>query len=129
MWIAPSGYSIEQTKRLLYITTSWADRVISVYIRKTEAWYYFQSTIKKSLEYPLVAPTMTHKQFHSVESTALCSALKASGLPSNLQIYLVAGPQSFPGLNNGNIYGTQGRKHIYALMDHGYSKNTTGNHL
>ena len=31
--------------------------------------------------------------------------------------------------NNGNIYGTQERKHIYALMDCGLSKNTTGCHI
>ena len=41
----------------------------------------------------------------------------------------MAGPLSLLGLNNGTLYGTQGRKHICGLMDHGYIRNTTCHHL
>ena len=47
----------------------------------------------------------------------------------NIQRDIVAAPLSLLGLNNGNLYGTQGKKHIHALMDHGYIINTTGHHL
>ena len=41
------------------ITTSWYNRVRTGHIRKVDAWYYFQSTFKMSLEYPLVETAMT----------------------------------------------------------------------
>ena len=58
VWISPAGSSNEQKKQLMTITTAWYDRVRSGHIIKADAWYYYQSTVKKSLEYPLVATTM-----------------------------------------------------------------------
>ena len=95
-------------KKLIPITTSWSDRVLPGHIRKYYDWYYFHTTIKKSLEYPIVATTMSHTQCHSVESTALCSALQASCLPNRLQIDIVIAPIPLLGLKNGTLYEKKG---------------------
>ena len=111
------------------ITIAWDNRVRSGHIRKANDWYYYQSTVKKLLEYFLITTTMSQSQYHSVESPALCSAIQDSGLPKNLQRDIVAALLSLLGLNNGTFYGTQGKNHIHALMDHGSSNNTTGHHF
>ena len=72
---------------------------------------------------------MTANQYQFIESQALCSALKASGIHSNTQIYIVAVPTSQLGLNNGSLYGAQGRKHITAMMNVDKSKYISGIHL
>ena len=72
---------------------------------------------------------MYQTQCNSVESPALSLDLKASVLPKILQRDIVYAPLSLIGLNNDTLLGTQVKKHIYALMDHVSSKNTTGHHL
>ena len=72
---------------------------------------------------------MSQPQCHYGKSPVLCAALKASDLPSNRQRYIISKPLSQLGLNNGTIYGTQGKRHIYDLTDHESSYTTTGNHL
>ena len=48
-----------------------------------------------------------------------------SGLPSNMQRYIVSGPLVSLGLNNRKIYGTQGLKHIMAIMNFGKNDSIT----
>ena len=72
---------------------------------------------------------MSQPQCHYGKSPVLCAALKASDLPSNRQRYIISKPLSQLGLNNGTIYGIQGKKNICDLMDHGSRYTTTGHHL
>ena len=55
--------------------------------------------------------------------------MQDSGTPSNLQRDIVPGPLSRLGLNTRTIYGTQGKKHICDIMDHGSIYTTTGHHM
>ena len=75
--ISPDGSSHEQTRPLRQTTTSWVDCVRLGHIRKCNTWLYFQTTVKKSIEYPLVATTTKSSQYHFVESPALCTVLQA----------------------------------------------------
>ena len=72
---------------------------------------------------------MTAKTIQYIEYPALCSALKATGLPSNTKRDIVAGPSSLLGINNWSLYVTQGWKHILDLMNLGKSNCITGQHL
>ena len=62
-----------------------------------------------------------------MEPPALCAALQASGLPSNIHRGVVEGKLTHIGINNGSLYGNQGK--IFAMMNHGTSDNITGHHL
>eukprot|EP00957_Ditylum_brightwellii_P057389 4351420-Ditylum_brightwellii.AAC.1 len=44
VWIAPDGNNKTQVKELRSIAEQWADRVRLGYIKKEDAWYYYQST-------------------------------------------------------------------------------------
>ena len=55
--------------------------------------------------------------------------MQASGFPKNIQRDIVAGNVYLLGLNKGAIYGTQGRKHICYLMDHGSIQNNACHQL
>jgi hypothetical protein len=83
VWLAPNGDSTTQTKELLALTTAWADRVRTGHLKQGDAWTYYQTTIQKSLEYPLLATTLSEEQCRKVEQPALTVALHSSSLPSN----------------------------------------------
>ena len=72
--------------------------------------------------------TMTTKKYQYMESPYLCRALQPAGLTSNTQRDIVAKLKSLLGLNNGYLYGNQGRNYIPALMDFGKSEWITGHH-
>ena len=72
---------------------------------------------------------MSQPQCHSVKSPAICTALQAPGLPNNIQRYVVSGPLSQIGLNNGTIYGAQGKNSFCAIMDHIGITTNTGHHM
>ena len=46
VWIAPDVSLTEQTNQLRAITSLWENIVRFVHIRESNAWYYFQTTIK-----------------------------------------------------------------------------------
>ena len=104
-------------KRPPQTTTTWDDCVRSGHTRKSDAWFYFQRTVKKSIEYPLVSTSMTASQLQYIESPAICTALQASGFPLNTQRDIVSGPSDFIGLKNGSLHGKQGAKHILDLTN------------
>ena len=96
---------------------------------KTDAWHYYQLTVKKSIKYPLVATTISEAQCSHVEYTTLITALKSSGLPSNLQRDVIAALISHLGLNNSKLYVSQGKYHIYTLTNFGKYDEISGIHI
>ena len=111
------------------ITASWDDKFRSGHIKKQDAWYYSQRTVKTSLGFQLIATSVNEKQCHHIESPALFPALQESGIPSNIQRGIFAGPLASVGLNNREIYRAQGLKHIMALMNFGKTDSITGKKL
>ena len=72
---------------------------------------------------------MNDKQLHHIQPTEICSTLQESGIPSNIQRDIVAGPLASLRLNNRKIYGNQGLKQIMALLNFGKTDSITGKQL
>lgn len=124
--MAPDGSSAKQAKVLQEKAKQWADRVRSGHIRQEEAWHYYETTIRKSLEYPLVASALTSKQCRHIKAPALKVALQSAGLPSNFPRDVLRGTPKLLGLDTDDLYTTQGIKQIRALLDHGEADTITG---
>ena len=103
------------------IKPSWSDIVRSGHIKKQNAWYYFQSTVKKLLEFSLISTSNNDKQCHHIESPAFFYAIQSSGISSNMQRDIVGQPLVYLVPNNRTIYGTQGLKNIMAVLN--FDKN------
>ena len=127
--LAPDGNSRDQVKKLRSITEEWASAVKSRHVRNDEAWEYYQTTVRKTLEYPLAATTLSKRQCTEIEAPALQAGLQRSGMPANLPRDLVNGPKTMQGLGSPDIYFVQGEKHLQVLLDHGHDDSITGNHL
>ena len=129
VWLAPNGDSTTQTKELLALTTAWADRVRTGHLKQGDAWTYYQTTIQKSLEYPLLATTLSEEQCRKVEQPALTVALHSSSLPSNFPRDILYGPKGKLGLGASQLFTTQGLKHIQAILNHGNLDDITGQQI
>ena len=125
VWISRDGTSTLQTEIL---TVRWADRIQSGHIRRAYAWYFFQLTINKFLYYPL-ATTNMEKQPHYAKSPALRPELQSSGLPINIERTVSKGPKNLLGLKNGSMYGTQGKKHLYVILNEIRADSITGRQI
>jgi hypothetical protein len=62
VFIAMDGNQRAQTQALLKLANLWADRVRTGKFSPAEAWYSLQFCIMKSLEYPLMATSLSKKQ-------------------------------------------------------------------
>eukprot|EP00957_Ditylum_brightwellii_P130684 9969616-Ditylum_brightwellii.AAC.2 len=116
--MAPDRNNKKQVQVLKDIIRNWADWVRSGHIREEYAWFYYQSTVKKSLEYPLLATILTAAECTLIKFPALSVALKSAGLASNFPWDVLYNPQEHLGLGTPRLYTTQGIKHLRALMDH-----------
>eukprot|EP00957_Ditylum_brightwellii_P008225 622080-Ditylum_brightwellii.AAC.1 len=92
-------------------------------------WYYYQSTIRKTIEYPLLASTLSEKECIIVEAPAIKVALNMAGMPSNFPRAVISGPLEDLGLDSPTLYGTNGIKKVRTIMDHGDAETITGQHM
>eukprot|EP00957_Ditylum_brightwellii_P011042 837156-Ditylum_brightwellii.AAC.1 len=128
-WLAPDGNNKTQVAEFKKVVANWMVRVWSGHIRKEDAWYYYQTTWSKSLEYPLLATTLTEKEYRSIEAPALKTALQCSGTASNLPQRVLFEPSKYMGLDRKRLFFTLGLKHFHALLDHGNSDSVTGRQM
>eukprot|EP00957_Ditylum_brightwellii_P019473 1469103-Ditylum_brightwellii.AAC.1 len=61
VWMSPNGDSKVHIEKLEEITKQWADRVRLSHIKIGDVWHYYQMTIEKLLEYPLLVTTISEK--------------------------------------------------------------------
>eukprot|EP00957_Ditylum_brightwellii_P194511 14815757-Ditylum_brightwellii.AAC.1 len=117
VWLAPDGNSKQQVKKLQKKTEEWADRVRSGHIPKVDAWFYYTTTIQKSLQYPLLASTLSEEECIKIETPVLTAAQQHSG------------PLDSLGLDCPMLYSTSLFQKLRTLLDHGTSPTITGQHL
>ena len=62
VWLSPDGSNNKQIEVMREITTSWAEKARTGFMRKTDAWQAMIMTVTKKLEYPLIALTLTEQE-------------------------------------------------------------------
>jgi hypothetical protein len=73
----PDGQTADEVKYLRERVLTWADNLRTGQIKKELAWYCLNSTILKTIEYPLMATTLTHQDTHQIMQPLLkASCLK-----------------------------------------------------
>ena len=80
VFIAMDGTQTKQTEALISITNRWADRVRSGWLTKIEAWFSLMWCIMKTLEYPLMATSLSQKQCDEIMQPILDAGLAALGI-------------------------------------------------
>ena len=75
IWSCPDGLVADEVKALKAKALQWANAVHAKCINPTEAWYSVNHTILKTIEYPLVATSISKKDRKDIMRPILQAAL------------------------------------------------------
>jgi hypothetical protein len=127
--LRPDGDCSDQVKRLRKKTIQWAENIRTGHVDADDAWYCLINTILKTVEYPLMATTMTKEELTHVIAPMLEAGLPRSGIQKKLARVLVHGPLDVQGLGIPHPHTTQLIQHIQAILRHGTRPTLTGHLL
>ena len=104
VYLAPDGNQKKQIEVMRKKSTSWVHCMREGALRDFEAWGTLNTTILKSLEYPLVATTLTKQEVKHVLAPALSSGLQSSGFGQLFPWAILYALTDMQGMGVTNLY-------------------------
>jgi hypothetical protein len=124
LWIAMDGNQRSQVYAIKKKIDSWADKIRTKQLTRTEAWISLRVGISKAIRYPLAATQLSKKECKSLDSRLLQTALPALGFPKTFPHAIAHAPTTALGLGIPSLWHAQGIDHIMAMLKHGDSPPT-----
>ena len=97
VWQAMDGNNSAEIRVLRKKTEAFAESMRTGFLSKADAWYALNSSFLKTLEYPMVATTISQKSWEYIMSPILKVALPRSGIARNFPRAVLYGPKSLQG--------------------------------
>jgi hypothetical protein len=129
VFIAMDANQKSEALKLWELAILWAEKVRSGRLSHAEAWFSLQYCIMKSLEYPLMATSLTRNQCDKIMSPIRQAALPALGINRHLPLVVVHGPQRFQGVGIPDLWTLQGICKLWLAIQHGDAPTITGHQL
>ena len=126
VFLAPDGNNTAALEHLMKKAKHWSDLIRAGHLERKEAWQAVETTIMKTLEYPLPALTLTEKECDKIMRHVLSASLNKTSISRNFPRKAVYGPLEEGGLGLHNLYTTQGLSHISKLQEHLGAPTITG---
>jgi len=115
--LAPDGNNKAELVHLRDLATKWANRMRTGHLPRHLVWQSLQTTILKSLSYPLSATsTLTENQCYLILKPVLAEGLSRSGIVRSFPRDVVHGPVRFGGLGITNLFCEQKLTQIELLL-------------
>jgi hypothetical protein len=92
IFTCPTGNMAAKVTYLVKKTKTWATSLQTRRIRTHDAWYCLTATIMKTVEYPLVATSLSKNQCGTIMTPLLKAGLHAIHVQRNMPLALVYGP-------------------------------------
>jgi hypothetical protein len=124
--LAPDGNTKQQQQKMLEAAIKWADAMRTGKIPKDDAWLAFNSTIWKTLLYPLPALNMSPEDCDRIMAPLLRYLLPAIGVCRNFPRTLVYNSPQYMGLGLKNLFTIQEILRLKDILRHVHQRNTTG---
>ncbi len=109
--------------------TAWAEKVRSGRFSPAEAWFSIQFCIMKSLEYPLMATSLSKTQCNRIMKPIRAAGLPALGINRHLTLEVVHGPKRYQGVGITDLWTIQGILKFWLALQHGDAPTITGHQL
>jgi len=126
VFLAPDGNNEQQFKKMLSAATKWADGLRTGTISKNDVWIALQSTILRTLAYPLAALRLSKSQCEAILAPILRYCLPAMGVCRNFSRRLVYATVDYMGLNIYHLYTLQEISRLKDIILHTFSDTLTG---
>lgn len=124
--LAPDGNNNDVVEAMTKKAEVWANLIYTGHLQREEVWRALNSTIIKSLEYPLTATTLTAEETQSIFAPIRQAALPKSGIVRTFPRDIVHAPTQYQGLGIPCLFATQQIKHIMTILKFGGTNTTTG---
>ena len=125
--LAPDGNNDAEVAYLRSKAKDWAERIRNGHLPNRLAWQSLQSSILRTLQYPLPATTFTKQEATDIMGDLLADGLNSLDICRKFPLDLVHGPRRFQGLQVPHLYTAQGTDHISKIIRFTYDlKSLTG---
>jgi hypothetical protein len=129
VFLAMDGNNTAEIEKLLDKSKEFAEYIRTGRMTRTDAWYAFNFTIMKTLEYPMVATTLTEAEWNKVMSPLLAAALPTSGINRKYPVVIVYSPLQFQGLGIIHPFYHQEITHLSSVLRESSMPSITGDLL
>ena len=126
LWIALDGNQTSQFTALVEKANTWAARIQAGRLNFAECWISLKSGILKSLEYPLMATSLSRAQCQAIMKPLIKAGLPGIHIARNLPLVVRHGPISSQGLQIPDLWILQGIHKLWAYLRHGDQMTITG---
>jgi hypothetical protein len=126
VWNSPDGKNTTEFLKLKQKSKQWAENIRIGHLRRDDAWEAMNTTILRSLDYPLMATTLSEEECRKIISPVLLVALPRSKVQRRMPRQLVHGPLSRQGLAVSSLFTNQLIQHLQACLRHGGRNTITG---
>jgi len=110
----------DQVEAIQAKVTKWVDRIQTKHINATNVWCCLNSTITKTLEYPLMATTLTEEDLGAIMWPLLQAALPKCRVQKHFPRKVMFGTKRSQGIDIPSISVTQTVQHVQAIIRHGH---------
>ena len=117
VYIAPDGNQSKQMEVMRKKAVTWGNYMKEGSLRHYESWVTLNTTIIKSLEYPLAATTLSQSELRHIVSPAINSGLHCSGFGKHFPRSILYAPYSAQGMALPNLFHTQSIRHVKDIVD------------
>jgi hypothetical protein len=129
VFIAMNGNQKAQTQALWEKAIKWSDKIRTGIFTQAEIWFSLQHCMLKSLEYPLMATSLSKAQCETIMKPIRAAALPAMGINRHLNLTVVHGPQKYQGVGIPDLWTVQGILKLWLALRHGDAPTLTGHQL
>jgi hypothetical protein len=126
VYIAMDGNWREEIKALLEKTSTFADQMRVGFIKPNDAWYAFNTTIMKTLEYPMEATCIDKNGWDKIMKPMVGVVLQRSRIAKNLPRDVFYSSYQFQGLSVMHPWYRQQIVHLITLCKETFNGTPTG---
>jgi predicted lipid carrier protein YhbT len=124
--LAPDGNNNDAKRFLRHKAEEWSEYINAGHLNRQDAWLATESTILKSLLYPLALLTLMEKECNHIIAPVLESGLRSSSICKNFPRAVAYGPRNEGGLQLPNLYVQHGLARISLIVDNIGENNMMG---
>jgi hypothetical protein len=124
--ISPEGTWEGKKSHLLEKVHKWVSRLKSGHLNQVDTWYALTGTIMKTLEYPMVAISLTKAHWDKITSPLLQAILPRIGMARTFPHKVIYAPLSRNGLGLIHPYDNQNLQQLQTVLRHGDHPLPTG---
>ena len=113
---APDGSMKDQVIHLRKKAEQWADLLRVKKMQRDAVWYSLTASIMKTIEYPLLATSMSREQFQFIMAPILVTALPRAGICRYMNRDVIYSLPIHQGMGIPDPFVTQGLRKLFELL-------------